>query len=341
MKTWKKVGATALASSLVATSAFAGAMTVSGVANLTYTANSGAQDTGSAAADHKDVDGNRWGMNKSITFSGSGELDNGWTISVSQTLAAGTPTGIGMTLDMGDVGSLDYQGNAAGSRGIGKIKDKIPTAVEGADDGLDANGTATGGGVSGTVSGGATGFHYSKSMDMVTIGVGYMPKGASTNASGGVSGLGGKASTTSAYISIDPMDGLEIGFGVGEQSALTGGDLAQTDDLDTAYVTYVYGPLTVGYQVSNTDTYTSGYSDDEQTRWGVLYAVNDEVSISYVNHENEDSVNTATDEEATGWGASYTTGGMTFKAHRNKGTNLGNAASMESEHTEIGVTFAF
>ena len=34
MKTWKKAGLTALAGSLVATSAFAGAMTVSGTANL-------------------------------------------------------------------------------------------------------------------------------------------------------------------------------------------------------------------------------------------------------------------------------------------------------------------
>jgi outer membrane protein OmpU len=341
MKTWKKAGVTALAGSLVATSAFAGAMTVSGSANLTYTANSGAQDTGSAAADHKGVDGNRWGMNKSITFAGSGELDNGWTVSVSQTLADGTSTGIGITLDMGDAGSIDYQGDAAGSRGIGKIKDMIPTAVEGADDGLDANGTTAGGTVSGTVSGGATGFHYSKAMDMIEIGLGYAPKGGGTSASGGVSGLGGTASTTSAFIKIDPMDGLEIGYGMGEQAALTTGDKSQTDDLSTAYVSYVYGPLTVAYQVSNTDTYTAGYSDDEQTRWGVLYAVNDEMSLSYVSHENEDSVKTATDEEATGWGASYTTGGMTFKAHRNSGSNLGNAASMESEHTEIGVTFAF
>ena len=44
MKTWKKAGLTALAGSLVATSAFAGAMTVSGSANLTYTGNTGAQD---------------------------------------------------------------------------------------------------------------------------------------------------------------------------------------------------------------------------------------------------------------------------------------------------------
>ena len=48
MKNWKKAGLTALAGSLVTTSAFAGAVTVSGTANLTYTANSGAEDTGQA-----------------------------------------------------------------------------------------------------------------------------------------------------------------------------------------------------------------------------------------------------------------------------------------------------
>ena len=36
MKNWKKVGLTALAGSLVATSAFAGAVSVTGTANLTY-----------------------------------------------------------------------------------------------------------------------------------------------------------------------------------------------------------------------------------------------------------------------------------------------------------------
>jgi len=338
MKTWKKAGVTALASSLVATSAFAGAVTVSGTAQMTYTANSGAQDT-TTTTDQYGQDGQRWGLNKSITFSGSGEMDNGWTVSISQTLLDGGSTGVGMTLDMGDAGTLDYQGDAGGSRGIGKIKDKMPTADEGVDNGLDANGTTAAGGVSGTVTGGATGFHYSKSLDMATIGIGYMPKGGSTNTPGGVGGAGGTASTTSAYISIDPMDGLEIGFGVGEQAAATDGDKNQTDDMDTMYATYVYGPVTVGYQVSNTDTYTSSQADDEMTRWGVLYAVNDELSISYQDHTNDDT--TATDEEASGWSASYTVGSMTFKAHRNKGTNLGNATGKESEHTEIGVTFAF
>ena len=337
MKTWTKAGLTALAGSLVATSAFAGAVTVSGSANMTYTANSGAEDSAGTTA-NIGQDGQRWGLNKSITFAGSGEMDNGWTVSISHTLNDGTSTGIGMTLDMGDAGTLDYQGDAAGSRGIGKIKDKMPTADDGVDNGLDSNGSTTGGGVSGTVTGGATGFHYSKSMDMVSIGIGYMPKGGSTSTPGGVGGAGASASSVSGFVSIDPMDGLEIGFGVGEKATTKAGDNSQTDDMDTVYATYVYGPVTVGYQVSNIDTYSTT-ADDEMTRWGVLYAVNDELSISYQDHVNDDT--TATDEEASGWAASYTVGSMTFKAHRNKGTNLGNATGNESEHTEVGVTFAF
>jgi outer membrane protein OmpU len=256
-------------------------------------------------------------------------------------LINGGTSGLGMTLDMGDAGSLNYEASSS-ARGIGKIKDMMPTADETADNGLDSNVTTAAGTVSGTIAAGTTGFHYSKAMDMVEIGVGYAPKGtgASSSGNGSVSGLGATASATSAFIKIDPMDGLEIGFGVGEYTAEAGGDTSQTDDVDTLYATYVYGPVSFGYQVSNTDTYTAGTADDEQTKWGVLYAVNDEMSISYQNIENEDSVATV-DEEATGISMSYTVGSMTFKAHRNKGTNLGNAVSKESEHTELGVTFAF
>jgi outer membrane protein OmpU len=338
MKTWKKAGLTALAGSLVATSAFSGAVTVSGTANLTYTGNTGAEDSANLAAAY-DLDGSRWGINKTLTFSGSGEMDNGWTASISQSLSAGTTTGLSMTLDMGDAGSINFEADT-GQRGIGKIRDMLPSADEGFDNGMDSNGTTAGGGVSGRVSGGASGFHYSKAMDMVEIGVGYSPKSGSTNGSGGVSGAGAGASSVSAFIKIDPMDGLEIGFGSGETKTTATGDSSQTDDHTTAYVSYVYGPLTLAYQTSEVETYSSGEPDDESTRWGVLYAVNDEMSISYHSHENDDST-VATDEEVTGWSASYTVGSMTFKAHRNHGDNLTNAANMESEHTEVGVTFAF
>ena len=340
MKNWKKIGLTALAGSLVATSAYSGAMTVSGTANITYAAETGKQDSiGTAASDaHTGHDGSRWGINKTLSFSGSGELDNGWTISVSQSLAAATTTGVGITLDMGDMGSLNYEADT-GARGIGKIKDMMPTADEDVGNGIDVDGSGTAGGLSGTVSGGTKGFHYSKAMDMVEIGIGYGHKSAAGNAQGGASGSGAVASEVGGFIKIDPMDGLEIGFGVGESKTAKAGDNSVTDDHTTWYATYVYGPVTVGYQYSEVDT-AGTTSDDEQTRMGILYALNDEVSISYQTHENDDST-TGVDEEATGISASYTTGGMTFKIHRNSADDVTNTVSNESEHTEIGVTFAF
>ena len=338
MKNWKKAGLTALAGSLVATSAIAGAVTVSGTANLTYTRNSGAQDNaGNAASDAETGnDGSRWGINKTLAFSGSGELDNGWTVSVSQSLKAGTTNGVGMTLDMGDLGSINYEADT-GARGIGKIKDMIPTADEDVANGIDVDGTGTAGGLSGTVSGGVKGFHYANTIsDMVEIGVGYAHKGAAGASNGGVTGAGAGESYTSAFVKLDPIDGLEIGAGVGEGPA---SDAQKTKDYVTVYGTYVYGPLTFGLQLSDVDT-PGSTADDEQTRWGILYAVNDEISISYQDHENDDSTNSV-DEDAKGYSASYTSGGVTFKVHRNKADNVGNAASNTSEHTEVGVTFAF
>ena len=92
----------------------------------------------------------------------------------------------------------------------------MPTADEDVGNGIDVDGSGTAGGLSGTVSGGTKGFHYSKAMDMVEIGIGYAHKSAGGNAQGGVSGSGAVASEVGGFIKIDPMDGLEIGLGIGE-----------------------------------------------------------------------------------------------------------------------------
>ena len=66
----KKVGLTALAGSLAAVTAHAGEMSVSGSANLTYVTKSG------------DNTAQTFGNDKDVKFSGSGELDNGYTFSL-------------------------------------------------------------------------------------------------------------------------------------------------------------------------------------------------------------------------------------------------------------------
>ena len=338
MKNWKKTGLTALAGSLVAFSAQAGEMSLSGSANLTYSANTGAQDGDRAttAALGLATEGSRWGMNRTISASGSGEMDNGWTVTVSQSLANGGLTANGITLDMGDAGSLNYE-TSTGSRGIGKISDMLPTADEDAGNGLDADASGTASGVSGKVSGGTKGFHYSKAMDLVEIGIGYAPKGGKDVGAGATSGVGGTSSATSVFIKIDPVDGLEIGAGWGDQA--NAANKGESNEHETYYASYVYGSVTVAAQRSEIDYFNSA-NDDESTAYGILYAVNDEMSISYQDRTN-DNAGLAPDEEITGWSASYTMGSMTFKAHSNEGKNMDNTASKTSEHTEIGVTFAF
>ena len=67
----KKIGLTALGGSLIATSAFAGALDVTGSAGM-----------GFAGAD-KGTTANGWSMYDSVTFSGGGEMDNGMNVTVS------------------------------------------------------------------------------------------------------------------------------------------------------------------------------------------------------------------------------------------------------------------
>jgi outer membrane protein OmpU len=73
MNNFKKIGLSALAGSLVATSAFAGAMSVSGGASLNVEHKNGnAADTGKS-----------FSMGNQLTFTGGGELDNGLSVALS------------------------------------------------------------------------------------------------------------------------------------------------------------------------------------------------------------------------------------------------------------------
>ena len=73
MNKFKKIGFSALAGSLVAVSANAGEMSVAGGASVAVEHING----GAASA------GKSWSMGNQLTFSGSGELDNGLNVSIS------------------------------------------------------------------------------------------------------------------------------------------------------------------------------------------------------------------------------------------------------------------
>ena len=338
MDNLKKLGLSALAGSLVAFSANAGELSVSGGAKISYTGGSGNEDDGN--------DGNRFGMQRLVTMSGSGELDNGMSVSLVHTFATSTGDGStsAITLDMGSMGTLGY-GQDSYQVGISKIDDIIPTAEEEVSNGVGLNATEseTTAAVSGNtyeVDLGGNGFNYTLSAgDMATIVVGWAPRGVDTlNDDGEKSGSDGDGSDSSVHVVLTPMDGLKVVAGTGEK---VNGN--QMDDLETIGATYTYGPVSAGIQVSEIDFAAANSDvarDAETTIMGIAFNVNENLSISYGEQET-DLAGVSVDQELEGFSIGYSMGGISLKAHSNEGTGMGGVANNASEHTEISVSFAF
>jgi outer membrane protein OmpU len=115
----KKVGLTALAGSLVAVSATAGEMSVTGSANVTYV-------TGKSAGG---ANGKSIGTDKDVAFTGSGELDNGWTFTVSTLLTDAYSVSSSYTsLTMGSLGTVSFGADTGGANY--KYDEEVPQAYE-------------------------------------------------------------------------------------------------------------------------------------------------------------------------------------------------------------------
>ena len=113
----KKIGLSALAGSLVATSAFAGALDVTGAAKLIY-----------VSQDETETTGNPYSMSKGITFGGSGDLDNGMTINYSYTMSDAAFSSSNLKLDMGDMGVASF-GSESSPHGINAYTDNLITYI--------------------------------------------------------------------------------------------------------------------------------------------------------------------------------------------------------------------
>ena len=316
MTNLKKIGLTALAGSLIATTAMAGSLSVSGGAKLSHTTKGGTSDPAT---------GNNWGMQKLISFTGGGELDNGHSVSLSHYMTVeGAQSSSILTYDMGEAGKIMFT-DGAGGLGIAGIDDLTPTAVEEPFDGL-------GGTKNGYVSQASSGFEYTNtSVDGVKIEIGYGTSQAS-NDDGGVSGTGATRSSESIAIQYTGIEGANIFFGTG-----TLGESATTDtDVDTMGITYSMGAATVGVQFTDVDPATG--NDQENTQYGISFAVNDDLSISY--GESTVEVTGSVDQEIKGFSVGYSMGGLTLQAHANEGDNIGNTAN-NYKHTELSVSFAF
>jgi outer membrane protein OmpU len=345
MTNLKKVGLTALAGSLVAVSAHAGELSVSGGAKFTYTEKE--QDKAAGAGTNNN--GNRFGMQKLLSFTGSGELDNGHSVSLEHYMTStGSLSSSILTYDMGDMGALSYQ-DTSGDLGMGKIDDLMPTADEEVWNGIDFTPTASGSGMVGRVDSGTTGFNYKNTLGMATVNIGYAPSGSGlSNDDGNVSGMASNAlvnsdpSSESIAIQLDVMDGLQIFGGKGKK----GGDTATKefqDDEQTVGLTYSYGPVRAGVQRSEIDDEDGDatVNDVETDMFGIAFAINENLSVSY-GYQESDVTNKATDQEVEGFSIGYSMGGMTIKAHSNEAESADTAAASSTmKHNEIAISFAF
>jgi len=315
MNKLKKVGLTALTTTLVATSAFAGELSVSGGASLNYSGLNTAS-------------GNPWSMGDSLVFTGGGELDNGMTVSVSYELdfatgTAGNYDDVSLSLGLGDgLGTLGFSAKSTSPGGIDSVKDIIPTAYTPVYENTDSvdNGLAT---ISSRNQTGMWG--YKNTIGDIAISLGYNTVGGATAATDG--------DETSIGITYTPsqIEGLTIVAGSFDDE--------KTAESTTMGLKYTMGGFTAAYQVTDVD-YDTASTDQESVGYGISFAVNENLSVSAGGLDTEIQGKTV-DEENTGVSVSYTMGSITIAGALNSVDNIGGTANSNAEVSSLNIAFAF
>ena len=310
MDNLKKIGLTALGTVLVASSAQAADITMSATSKITYT-----------GADNGD-DGNTWSMSDSISFSTTGEMDNGFTITHGIELDGPAIDANSIAINTGDMGTLTFVGG--GTTGvITQWDDLTPTANEEAHAAGPYNGTAS------AVHGGGAQTHGLFIYDYT------ITDGVELKASYAPSGLTYVEGSTEYGVKFTGIDGLTVYAAMGENNDAAAG----IDNVNFAAI-YAAGAMTVGFQANDIDHATSG-SDRDSTILGVSYAVSDDLSVSLNTSTVEHESSTKDDQEATGVSFSYTSGGMTVSGSYGSMDNVGGTGTVDNNAYEMNVAFAF
>ena len=319
----KKIGLTALAGSLVATSAFAGEMSVAGGASITVEHKNG------TAADS----GKSYTMGNQLTFSGSGELDNGLNVSLSfvidqgddasnsdgttKSSNAGTPfDSHSVTISSDTFGSINFAGEGGSSAttaldatAAGDIWDQYDDET-----GLEPSGVGSGDNM----------FMYTTPslMEGLTVKASFLPSRAGKDSAIGFSGT---------YTGVE---GLTVSLAQGDSNSV-----GNTEDASVLKASYAWGPITVAYSDYEYDA-AATTNDDEVTSMKLSYTVSDELSVSYGTEDIDQGTKSSEYERIS---VSYTTGGMTISASMSEATDMDGTttATEDAEKWSLGASFAF
>ncbi len=357
MNNLKKLGVTALAGSLAAVSAQAGEMSMNGSANMTYYTSSKSEGKGI-------------GTDKGLTVSGSGELDNGWTFSVSTYFsdALGISTHA-TSLTMGSMGTIKA-GQAFGGNST-SYDEEVPQAYEQTSDRQQNSANQVGNWMD---NGGLV--WIPPALDIggasVQAHVGFSPDAndvATNNGSVGAKPAGttwGQGRDLGVTISTDA--GLTLGAYVAEREneyPLTGAAAVRDEFNASWYAKYTMGSVSVGYSQAYYDSGTAaagtaattakaiGTSDGiwENEQMSIAFNVNDNLSISYTesvdtydaqSHSSSGTEIADVDQETEALQAAYSMGGMTIKAFQMEASNPGwDSDATKNTFSEISIGLSF
>ena len=354
----KKLGLSALAGSLVAVSAQAGEMSVTGSANVTYV-------TGKNAANGKAI-----GTDKDVAFTGTGELDNGWNFTVSTLLTDGYSVSSSYTsMTMGSMGTVSFGTDTGGANY--KYDEEVPQAYEQMSDAQQTTANRVG-----TIHDSNMIVYNSPSFDLggitASLDLEYSPNANATGSNDGGSASADEnfGSATAAGLTLS-YDALKVGVYGAEIDRTTPGDNAQRDVFEGAwYANYSMGPVSIGYTESYMDSGVDGTAESatlakdaatdntrtangyfEGNQMSIAFNVNENFSVSYT--ESEETYNPQSEagaaaaiadvtQKVEGIQAAYSMGAMSIKAYKLDVTNPAfDEDADDKTATEIALGLAF
>jgi outer membrane protein OmpU len=332
MNNLKKLGMTALAASLVSTSVFAGELTVSGAASMSYE-NYSTTDTVAAASNNK-----AFTQANEINFNGGGELDNGMTVAVHFQLDEGTNSGNDTTTtsnNLFDNHSVTISSDAMGSfslsgHGGSSAQSALDTTAAGdIFDNFDATAGIAATEILNSSKAGNNIMKYTlpSVVDGLSAAVSYQA-GGNSNA--------GAGSSTAYGLTYTGVEGLTVSYGYGEDND------TNTDEREvtTMAAAYAYGPVTVAYTESENDA-TTATTDQKLKSVAVSYTISENLSVKYGEETFENDAD-AVDPEYTSFSAAYTSGGMTISVGTQSAENAdGTAADKDVDYNYLTLGFAF
>jgi hypothetical protein len=369
MKNIMKIAFVVVSSFALLTSANAGEVTVTGTAKATYKIESSDSTTGKNSA------GKAIGIQNELAFTGTGELDNGftWKWQIESDPDAGTTSAwqnddsrFEVTTPYGVIAAYVSEGSLS-------AKYKASQAVYGVGSDTGNSGTM----LYGTNISSYNNLQYHTPAGLLPYSIqfkaGYTPGGVSSEAASG--NAGGDARTADDgmnefQVTAAPIDGMTFAASYGNKNNEAGAAGKVNDHYEQggASITYAYGNAKIGlgrfYVAPNgaivdygtdaaiTTDVAAGVKYFENTQYGISYAVNDALSVSYEvessTAEKRDVVQGAltyadvsVDLDITTMQAAYVMGGMTLSLAMKDIENADYLKDKDEKETIFAVAMAF